>query len=96
MNPLRHSVISGFVGVAVLAGAVLSMPALAAEAASQNDAVVPLSASQSTLLRNVSTQHATSAMRAAEPMAEDVPATRSQIELLDRGHVDAARGYASN
>ncbi|MBO9469163.1 hypothetical protein J7355_03530 [Endozoicomonas sp. G2_2] len=76
--------------VAVLAFAGFAGPAVAADnVQSHQDNVTPLSASQSAMLRHGARADANVA--AADPAHENVPATRSQIEVLDLGHVRHAR-----
>jgi len=66
-----------------------SLPAAAADQSHDAyDTASPISSSQSSLLRNAPNQNAQVA--AAEPISEDVPATRSQIEVLDRQHAHFA------
>lgn len=71
-------------GAALLLSAV-ALPAMAGhdQARVQDDAIVPLSSSQAALLRNASHEQT---LANAEPSREEMPSTRSQLEVLDQSH----------
>ncbi|MES1925151.1 hypothetical protein [Salinisphaera sp. T31B1] len=76
----RYAIAPLAIGLLSLGGVCAS--ASAADTDTRLDSATPVSASQAALLRNAPDQ--SDALRASDPSHEDVPATRSQIELLDR------------
>jgi hypothetical protein len=78
------------IAAAVLTLAGFAVPATAASnPQSYQDNVTPMSASQSAMLRHGAPANADVA--AATPSSDDVPASRSQIEVLDLSHARHAR-----
>lgn len=78
----------------LMALAGFSVSATAAEPSDTSfDAATPISSSQSALLRNAPRQ--AEPMRSSDPINEDVPATRSQIEVLDHAHAHVATTAAT-
>lgn len=78
------------IAAAVLILASVAVPATAASnPQTYQDNVTPMSASQSAMLRHGAPANADVA--AAMPSNDDVPASRSQIEVLDLSHVRHAR-----
>ncbi|GAB3683352.1 hypothetical protein [Salinisphaera aquimarina] len=84
------------VATTLMALAGFALPASAADKAQvAYDSLTPMSSSQSSLLRDAPA--ANNDMPAGEPINEDVPASRSQIELLDFAHAHVTRAnVASN
>ena len=77
----RFSKRTAAVTLTALAG--FALPAAADQAHNAYGTATPISSSQSSTLRNAPHQNE---QAAAEPISEDVPASRSQIEVLDREH----------
>lgn len=68
--------------VAAIALSAVAAPALAGQGNAAAETMVPASSSQASMLRDVSDS---STSDDAEPGHADVPATRSQMQVLDHG-----------
>lgn len=88
MSFVHKTASAAAIAVSALVG--VAAPAVAADHANTDyEAVTPMSKSQSQLLRGAP-EHSND-VTAGEPANENVPASRSQIEVLDRSHAHVAQ-----